>query len=297
MVWDITWIQEYVEDTIWNSLVWWTDISVTYNDATWETTIDYTWAWGWAVDSVNGLTGVVVLDADDIDDFSTTNKFVTAWDLINLGNLSWTNTGDQNLFSKISVAWQSDVIADSTSDTLTLVAWSNITITTDAWTDTITIDASWWWWSIWAPVAYNPTSWEVISGTATLTLTYNTTVGIVTVNWLVLNDTEYAQSGYTLTVTPVNGFADITDEILVFQYTLVVPTNNIQNLTLQNFYVDTIVDSQITEAHREDGTTVENTYNISNKLETAVYTFPDTSTLTLTITYDIDGNVSTALYS
>lgn len=31
-----------------------------------------------AVDSVNGQTGVVVLDADDIDDTSTTNKFVTA---------------------------------------------------------------------------------------------------------------------------------------------------------------------------------------------------------------------------
>lgn len=48
-----------------------------------------------AVDSVNGYTGVVVLDADDIDDTSTTNKFVTAGDITKLGNLSGTNTGDQ----------------------------------------------------------------------------------------------------------------------------------------------------------------------------------------------------------
>lgn len=34
-----------------------------------------------AVDSVNGLTGVVVLDADDISDTSTTNKFATAGQL------------------------------------------------------------------------------------------------------------------------------------------------------------------------------------------------------------------------
>lgn len=174
------------------------------------------------------------------------------------------------------------------------------TVTDDPQNNATVVTVVWWggWWAwIWAPVAYNPTAWEVISGTATLTLVYNTTVGIVTVNWLVLNDTEYSQSGYTLTVTPVNGFDDTTDEILVFQYTVVVPINNIQNLTLQNFYVDTIIGLQVTEAHREDWTTVVNTYNGSNKLQTAVYTFPDTSTLTLTITYDIDGNLSTALYS
>lgn len=52
---------------------------------------------GGAVDSVNGQTGTVVLDADDIDDTSTTNKFVTSADITKLGNLSGTNTGDQDL--------------------------------------------------------------------------------------------------------------------------------------------------------------------------------------------------------
>jgi hypothetical protein len=54
---------------------------------------------GGAVDSVNGATGVVVLDADDISDTATTNKFVTAADITKLGNLSGTNTGDQDLSS------------------------------------------------------------------------------------------------------------------------------------------------------------------------------------------------------
>lgn len=52
---------------------------------------------GGAVDSVNGQTGVVVLNADHIDDSATTNRFVTAADVAKLGNLSGTNTGDQVL--------------------------------------------------------------------------------------------------------------------------------------------------------------------------------------------------------
>lgn len=55
------------------------------------------------------------------------------------GTSSGTNTGDQNLFSTIAVSGQSNVVADSTSDTLTLDAGEGITITTNASTDTITI--------------------------------------------------------------------------------------------------------------------------------------------------------------
>ena len=58
------------------------------------------------------------------------------------GTSSGTNTGDQNLFGTIAVSGQSNVVADSTSDTLTLVAGTNITITTDASTDSVTINAS-----------------------------------------------------------------------------------------------------------------------------------------------------------
>jgi len=58
------------------------------------------------------------------------------------GTTSGTNTGDQNTFSTIAVSGQSNVVADSTNDTLTLAAGSGVTITTNATTDTITIAAT-----------------------------------------------------------------------------------------------------------------------------------------------------------
>ena len=48
----------------------------------------------------------------------------------------------QNVFDKVAVSGQSNVVADSASDTLTLVAGTNVTITTDANTDSITINST-----------------------------------------------------------------------------------------------------------------------------------------------------------
>jgi hypothetical protein len=47
-----------------------------------------------------------------------------------------------NTFGTIAVSGQSNVVADSSTDTLTLVAGTNVTITTDASTDSITIAAT-----------------------------------------------------------------------------------------------------------------------------------------------------------
>lgn len=89
--------------------------------------------------------GLVTAGADattaDIAD-SSNKRYVTDAQLTVISNTSGTNTGDQNLFSTIAVSGQSDVVADSATDTLTLAAGSNITITTNASTDTITIAAS-----------------------------------------------------------------------------------------------------------------------------------------------------------
>src|SRR5690242_12151437 len=45
-------------------------------------------------------------------------------------------------FKTIAVSGQSDVVADSAADTLTLVAGTNVTVTTNAATDEITINAT-----------------------------------------------------------------------------------------------------------------------------------------------------------
>lgn len=90
-----------------------------------------------------GLGNVVNVDTTttaNITD-SSNKRFITDAQQTVLGNTSGTNTGDQLTFKTIAVSGQSDVVADTTTDTLTLVAGSNVTITTDATTDSITINA------------------------------------------------------------------------------------------------------------------------------------------------------------
>ena len=53
-----------------------------------------------------------------------------------------TSGGTQNLFETISVSGQTSVQADSSTDTLTFVAGTNMTITTDATTDSITFNST-----------------------------------------------------------------------------------------------------------------------------------------------------------
>ena len=54
-------------------------------------------------------------------------------------NISSTTVPD-NIFKTIAVSGQSDIVADVTTDTLTLVGSGGTTITTNAGTDTLTID-------------------------------------------------------------------------------------------------------------------------------------------------------------
>jgi len=59
------------------------------------------------------------------------------------GDNTWATTGGSvNSFSIIDVAGQAQIEADTTNDTLTLVAGANITITTSPLSDTITIAAA-----------------------------------------------------------------------------------------------------------------------------------------------------------
>jgi len=87
------------------------------------------------VTSVAGRTGAVTLSDTDISGLGTLATQSGTFS----GTSSGTNTGDQNLFGTIAVSGQSSVVADAASDTLTVVAGTNISITTDAATDTITI--------------------------------------------------------------------------------------------------------------------------------------------------------------
>ena len=64
---------------------------------------------------------------------------VLSW---NGSDYDWVSSSSSNdAFKTIVVSGQSDIVADSTTDTLTIAAGSNVTITTDAGTDTVTIAA------------------------------------------------------------------------------------------------------------------------------------------------------------
>ena len=84
---------------------------------------------GGAVDSVNTQTGVVVLDADNIDDSATAHKFVTATDITNLSNLSGTNSGDNAVNTLYSG------LVSNATHTGDVTGATTLTITNDAVTN------------------------------------------------------------------------------------------------------------------------------------------------------------------
>ena len=84
--------------------------------------------------SASDIEGAIIYDTgtDTIKYYSGTS-----------GSGSWISLGAEAMsFKTISVAGQSDVVADATTDTLTLKAGSNVTITTDAGTDTVEISST-----------------------------------------------------------------------------------------------------------------------------------------------------------
>tara|TARA_B100001123_G_scaffold9901_1_gene12127 strand:+ start:2877 stop:7730 length:4854 start_codon:yes stop_codon:yes gene_type:complete len=74
---------------------------------------------------------------------SPTDNYLLSYD-DSSGGFTWVAGGEANEFSfkTISVSGQDDVVADTTTDTLTLAAGSNVTITTTAASDTVTIAAT-----------------------------------------------------------------------------------------------------------------------------------------------------------
>ena len=116
------------------------DTPAGYNNANWDT------AYGWGDHSSGGyLTSTGVLSSHtDVHNAAPTDGQVLTW--VN-ANSRWEPAaggggGSQDVFKTIAVSGQSDVVADATTDTLTLAAGSNMTITTNAGSDTITFASS-----------------------------------------------------------------------------------------------------------------------------------------------------------
>ena len=94
------------------------------------------------------VDGHTELDAVNISGVATATSFVktggtSSQYLMADGSTSTGGGGsNQDVFKTIAVSGQSDVVADSATDTLTLAAGANMTITTNAGSDTITFASS-----------------------------------------------------------------------------------------------------------------------------------------------------------
>jgi hypothetical protein len=121
--------------------------------------------------------------------------------------ISGTNTGDQSLFQTIAVSGQDSVVADTTTDTLTLAASTNIVITTNATTDTVTVATD-------ADVLLADTADVLTAGFATTPYNAGTqTTGTFTPNE-VNGNMQYAVNGGAHTLAPPTNNGTI-----IIQYT------------------------------------------------------------------------------
>jgi plastocyanin len=155
-----------------------------------------------ATQLTSGTVPVLRLGSSGTRDNTTYLRGDNTWATVSGGTTS-------DSFATIAVAGQSSVVADSATDTLTLVAGTNITITTDAGTDSITINST-------ASGGATSDSFATIavagqnsvvadSGTDTLTLVAGTGMSITTNN---TTDTITITSTVTAGATT---FAALTD--------------------------------------------------------------------------------------
>ena len=93
---------------------------------------------------IDGQTGSATISSGALIYNTSTNTLQvyngSSWG--SLGSGGGGGEANQNAFSNVAVSGQSTVAADSTTDTLTLVAGSNVTLTTNAGNDTVTIAAA-----------------------------------------------------------------------------------------------------------------------------------------------------------
>lgn len=87
------------------------------------------------------ITSTNKLASDLVDDTNQTHKFVTAAQITKLNGIATGAEVNQNAFSNVKVG-STTVAADAKTDTLELVAGSNVTLTPDATNDKVTIAAT-----------------------------------------------------------------------------------------------------------------------------------------------------------
>ena len=161
--------------------------------------------------AVSGQSSVV---ADSISDTLTLagGSGITLTTNASTDTITITNTSlGANAFGNVAVSGQTTVAADSTGDTLTLVGQNGVTITTNASSDTVTIDGH---------TSYAPFNTDLFTANGTdTTFVLGSTPSsadnlIVFVEGVYQNKNSFSLSGSTLTISPA---VPNTQEIVVHQ--------------------------------------------------------------------------------
>ena len=160
------------------------------------------------------IAGQSSIVADSISDTLTiaAGAGITLTTVAGTDTLTITNSQlGANAFGNIAVSGQTTVAADSTNDTLTLVGQNGVTITTNAGSDTVTIDGH---------TSYAPFNTDLFTANGTdTTFVLGSTPSsadnlIVFVEGVYQNKNSFSLSGSTLTISPA---VPNTQEIVVHQ--------------------------------------------------------------------------------
>lgn len=176
-----------------------------------------------ATQLTSGTVPVLRLGASGTRDATTYLRGDNTWATVSGGGGAASDS-----FATIAVAGQSSVVADSASDTLTLVAGTGITITTDASTDTITITNSGSAQNTFSTVAVTGQS-NVVADSATDTLTLSAGTGI-SITTDAGTDTVTITSTVSAGATAFTGLSDAggntVDKFYMPAITMLTVTNN-----------------------------------------------------------------------
>lgn len=164
-----------------------------------------------------------------------------------LSSTDWNtfNGKASNSFTTIAVATQSDIVADSATDTLTIAAGTGVSITTDALTDTLTISATGSGGTVTSISTTAPITGGPITGTGTIAITQSGAASdgyLSSTDWNTFNG---KQNAITLTTTGNSGSATFVSSTLnIPTYTLTglggVPTT--RTLTINGTAYDLSAD-------------------------------------------------------
>ena len=205
--------QEEIEDIVDGLLVAGTGIGLTYDDAAGTLTVANTAVGANAFGNIV-ISGQTTVAADSTNDTLTLVGGAGIVLTSNAGSDTVTITNSSlgaNAFGSIAVGGQTTVAADSTGDTLTLVGTHGVTITTDAGSDTVTIDGH---------TSYSPFTTDLFTGNNSTTVFVLSAIPTSEDNLMVFiegvyqNKNSYSLSGSTLTM---DGAPGTGEELVVHQ--------------------------------------------------------------------------------